>query len=688
MASELTNGQSFIEKAKHIVEANLENEKFDISLLARETGLSKITLYRKIKVATGKTISQFIREIRLNKAKELITNSNKTISEVAYEVGFTSATYFNRCFNKQFACSPGEFRSSFNIQSNEQTRTLKRKPLLIFGIFLPLLLFSLLLYWLNEKPNENDENVSILVRYPKFLENPENEFFAISTNETLINALSSIKSISILDQKIIENYLTEIGDKEKLSNKIKHAYTLEYTIHTENNYRIIFYKLINNDNAEVVLHEIDTIRLKQNLPATKRIVDNIVSVLNISINEESTQSLQQKEQVNPIAEYFYIQAFKILYGNEIKKNRNLYQQAELLLNKALDADSMYYKAYEELAFLYTNKSYWPDIHKETFQDSSFYFANKTLNLNSMSHKAHLMRASYFFHKNKINDALNELDICTSLNPSYLFAYDMKGQIYRYSDLAECIKNYHKALSLSGELLPQMLYSITFQYYNAGCYNEAKHYAQKAFELTNDSSTFYYWLASIEQATGNRETALTYLKKSFRMNPESSNILLALGHYYSEQNDFSESIKYFNSYIDKLKKSDKLDAIGVTHRFAYVLWQIGQEEKANYYFDLQIKNTLKDLELERPFHQYRQIDLAMVYAFRGDKKNAYKYIRTILDQPVCIPSWLNTLIQTDPLLNPLRQDREFKKLAREYQKKYETENQNVKSWIIANNLTLN
>lgn len=112
MASESTNGQPLIEKVKSIVEANLENDKFDISFLARAVGLSRITLYRKIKTATGKTINRFVREIRLNKAKELILNSDKTIAEIAYEVGFGSSTYFNRCFHKHFGSSPGEFRKS------------------------------------------------------------------------------------------------------------------------------------------------------------------------------------------------------------------------------------------------------------------------------------------------------------------------------------------------------------------------------------------------------------------------------------------------------------------------------------------------------------------------------------------------------------------------------------------------
>jgi len=63
-------------------------------------------LYRKLKAITGKSTAIYIRFIRLKKAKELISETEKTISEIAYEVGFKDLAYFSRCFSELFGVSP------------------------------------------------------------------------------------------------------------------------------------------------------------------------------------------------------------------------------------------------------------------------------------------------------------------------------------------------------------------------------------------------------------------------------------------------------------------------------------------------------------------------------------------------------------------------------------------------------
>ena len=97
-----------VKRLTDIVEANLANENFGVEDLVREIGLSHISLHRKLKTISNQTISQFIREIRLKKAKELLLNDDLTVSEIAYRVGFGSPTYFNNCFHDYYGYPPGE----------------------------------------------------------------------------------------------------------------------------------------------------------------------------------------------------------------------------------------------------------------------------------------------------------------------------------------------------------------------------------------------------------------------------------------------------------------------------------------------------------------------------------------------------------------------------------------------------
>ncbi|MGB8492115.1 MAG: helix-turn-helix transcriptional regulator, partial [Bacteroidales bacterium] len=110
MTEPLSMDQAFIRKIANIVSANISDETFGAEKLAKEAGMSRVSLHRRIKSIKNQDVTQFIREIRLRRAKEMIQNNEGTISEIAFRVGFGSATYFNKCFHEYFGSPPGEAR--------------------------------------------------------------------------------------------------------------------------------------------------------------------------------------------------------------------------------------------------------------------------------------------------------------------------------------------------------------------------------------------------------------------------------------------------------------------------------------------------------------------------------------------------------------------------------------------------
>ena len=87
----------FIIKVTQVIRTNLHNEQFNVSSLASEMGMNRTSLYRKIKEKTNKSVSKFICEIRLLRAKELLDTEEFNVSEIAYKVGFSSPSYFIKC---------------------------------------------------------------------------------------------------------------------------------------------------------------------------------------------------------------------------------------------------------------------------------------------------------------------------------------------------------------------------------------------------------------------------------------------------------------------------------------------------------------------------------------------------------------------------------------------------------------
>jgi len=102
--------QKFLERLKEIVEGNMEEEDFDVKRLSAKAGLSDRQLERKLKALIGQTPNQFIRAMRLARAKQLLEQNAGTVSEIAYMVGFNNIPYFSKAFREAFGKPPSAVR--------------------------------------------------------------------------------------------------------------------------------------------------------------------------------------------------------------------------------------------------------------------------------------------------------------------------------------------------------------------------------------------------------------------------------------------------------------------------------------------------------------------------------------------------------------------------------------------------
>ena len=103
---------AFISRFKSLVEERLADSNLSVEELAAAMGLSRVQLYRKVKAMTGNTPVDLLRKARLAQAQRLLQESGLTVSEIAYQVGFASPSYFTKCYKDEFGTVPGEARKS------------------------------------------------------------------------------------------------------------------------------------------------------------------------------------------------------------------------------------------------------------------------------------------------------------------------------------------------------------------------------------------------------------------------------------------------------------------------------------------------------------------------------------------------------------------------------------------------
>lgn len=122
LRAQVTMEKDFLKKLTEITEANLSNPQFGVNELAREMNMSRSSLFRRLNSINGKSISQFIREVRLWRSRELLQEEGMTASEAAHQTGFSSPAYFSNCFHEYFGYPPGEVKKNMLKGTDENTR--------------------------------------------------------------------------------------------------------------------------------------------------------------------------------------------------------------------------------------------------------------------------------------------------------------------------------------------------------------------------------------------------------------------------------------------------------------------------------------------------------------------------------------------------------------------------------------
>lgn len=100
--------KQFLKQLQSIIQKNLSDSEFGVEDMGQQIGLSRVQLYRKVKAMTGSSVVDLLRKARLAKARRLLETRSMSVSEVAYEVGFSAPSYFTKCFKEEYGMLPGD----------------------------------------------------------------------------------------------------------------------------------------------------------------------------------------------------------------------------------------------------------------------------------------------------------------------------------------------------------------------------------------------------------------------------------------------------------------------------------------------------------------------------------------------------------------------------------------------------
>ncbi|MBM1107820.1 helix-turn-helix domain-containing protein [Aurantibacter crassamenti] len=369
------SGQSLLDKLEVHITANLENEQFGVEQLADMMGMNRSHLHRKLHKVKGKSISRFIREFRLEKAREMLIEKEMTASEVSHAVGFGSPSYFNKCFTEYFGYSPGKARLKVGQEITGKAESSNNKSLLWVGGLAATILLGFLIFSQDKKevviaePAPKEKSI-IVLPFKNLSSDEENQYLADGMVEAISRHLSSIESLEIINSTAIGpmNSIKEIGKTLNIST------VLQGSIQKQDSIIRIEVKLVNTSDESQIWAEHYDRKLKDILTINSNIAQHVALALQTTLTSKEEAIIEKRSSYNPIAYDYYMQ------GEYHFSQLTPAGQVEALkfYKKAMKIDSTLALAYNGIAgtYLWKASSFGHELEPEEAVEKAKYYIER------------------------------------------------------------------------------------------------------------------------------------------------------------------------------------------------------------------------------------------------------------------------------------------------------------------------
>jgi TolB-like protein/AraC-like DNA-binding protein len=630
MEEHLSVDQVFISKLTEIVLANLTDGNFNVEKLAKEAGISRITLYRRIRSIKRQDISQFIRSVRLRRAMEMLQNNEGTVAEIAFRVGFGSATYFNKCFHEYFGFPPGEVRKiviaeSLNNLTDGQygesdalkdlnsksgvkslSKKIQHKKLLIASSgILSALLVIYLLYVLVIKDSgirpdaKYPEKSIVVLPFKNLSDDSENQYFADGIMEDILNHLFRIKELRVISRTTAESFRGKSITSPEIARKLNVNYVLEGSVYKSENKIKLFVQLIDARNDQHIMSEKYEDDMNNIFELQSDIAKKIANVLETVLTNAEIGKIERKPTQSFDAYDYYLKARFLLHKSNDVQRLDISKQGLTAsipyYEKAIAADSNFAEAYAGMANAWYNLCAW-GWYKPYYEgvQKARDFSNKALEIDPDCAEAHAVKGAYLIYPEfKLGEASRELQISLQLNPNYATAHQWYAQLLMITGpIEEARVHIDRALEL--EPYFWVVHNLnSWIYYFEEKYQEGLDACFTGLDL-NPNSSDNNWLFVLHYVKlGEGEKAAKVLHDNFSRYQATSK-------YADEILDaFNESgIKGIFTWLIDFNINRPVPLEGLNGDPYYIAWWyaiLGNREESIYWFERTMEAKTKPLQ---------------------------------------------------------------------------------------------
>ncbi len=612
--------EEFINKLTQVALENLENENFRGKELACAAEINYHTLNRRLHNACNKTPNQFIREIRLEKAIEFLLSEKSTISEIAYRVGFSSPTYFNKCFHEFHGFTPGESRVKIhqkylvnkdNNKSNHWHK-LRINPFAIIGFlsFIFMILAFIFLNKRNKTPPLSTDNISqtssiAVLPINNFTGDPGLEYFSSGVHDAIIGELGRLDNLVVKSRTSTLQYQNGKHSVQQIANELEVNYIVEGSVLGSEDSLQIIVQLIKAFPEEKHVWSgtyfydwQDVLSIYRNV--TRHIAENI----HLKLDLKQAEQMSRSREINPALYQLYMRGMFQL--NRMTPD-GLAKGLEYL-SEAISIDPDDPLPYLGLSIAYSNTGHVSEAGEEAHLLAKTY-ALKALELDSTLAEAYAVLSTFFlYHEWNWEKTDYNLSKAIEINPNL--------SLVRYTN------SWYSLIKGENEkAINEMKLAVEIDPLNPIC--------------TGYLGWLYLWLDLFPEA-------ILEAQRTLEIDPNYTMAYYIMGSALAEQGKYEEAIEIHKKGIDI--EPGFLCGLGVTYARA------GKTEQA-----FEIAGML-----EKNINAWNAWGISDIYATLGETELAMKWVETAFDLRQDFIPWM----EKNPYYKPLYNEPRFKELAQQ------------------------
>jgi len=465
----LSKDQLFLRKLTEIIEANLSHEDFDVEELARKANISRSSIHRRLRDLGKLNASHFIREIRLQKARELLHAGFATASEVSYRVGFGSPTYFSKCFHEYYGFPPGEERKRPVTDENDKQNVVQDRPvsqitsvepvhpnikiMIVLSALAIFMAFILLVATLI--PFRKSKEMSIVVLpFKNFSANPANQYFADGIMEEILNSLYQVSDLRVISRTTSEHFRNSGLTAGEISRKVNAKHVLEGSVRREGDKVRVTVQLIDGEREQHIWSGSYDRELTDMLGLQNEIARQVAAKLNAVITRKEDSQILNQPTSDPEAWDYYLRArFMHHRADDIQRldmSREGLMSSLKYYEMAITEDSSFAEAYAGLANAWYTLSAW-GFYKPYYDGIAKAVKNftKALDLDPDNSEARTLKGLWLaYPERRFDESKSELRSALNLNPDFATAHQGYAQILMITGpIVEARKHIDRAIEL-------------------------------------------------------------------------------------------------------------------------------------------------------------------------------------------------------------------------------------------------